>query len=149
MILCYASWACALTRRTIFPEFGHVGQQDQMISIIKGMETGQLADGDLMVMVAAGTGYAWGASVVVGINADRVAVSPAARTALGGRPVLLFARAGAAVAVWDTAAEAGQAVVAEITAAGGQAAFFRVNVTVQAEVEAAARRWPSASAKSS
>ena len=43
---------------------GHVGQQDQMISIIKGMETGQLADGDLMVMVAAGTGYAWGASVV-------------------------------------------------------------------------------------
>ncbi len=45
-------------------EFGHVGQQDQMISIIKGQEMGRLKDGDLMVMVAAGTGYAWGASVV-------------------------------------------------------------------------------------
>ncbi len=45
-------------------EFGHVGQQDQMISMIKGQETGRLKDGDLMVMVAAGTGYAWGASVV-------------------------------------------------------------------------------------
>jgi 3-oxoacyl-[acyl-carrier-protein] synthase-3 len=45
-------------------EFGHVGQQDQMISIIKGQETGRLKDGDLMVMVAAGVGYAWGASVV-------------------------------------------------------------------------------------
>jgi 3-oxoacyl-[acyl-carrier-protein] synthase-3 len=45
-------------------DFGHVGQQDQMISIIKGQETDRLKDGDLMVMVAAGTGYAWGASVV-------------------------------------------------------------------------------------
>jgi 3-oxoacyl-[acyl-carrier-protein] synthase-3 len=45
-------------------DFGHVGQQDQMISIIKGLETGRLRDGDLMVMVAAGVGYAWGASVV-------------------------------------------------------------------------------------
>lgn len=45
-------------------EFGHVGQQDQMISMIKGQETGRLNDGDLMVMVAAGVGYAWGASVV-------------------------------------------------------------------------------------
>jgi len=45
-------------------EFGHVGQQDQALSIKKGLETGRLRDGNLMVMVAAGTGYAWGASVV-------------------------------------------------------------------------------------
>lgn len=45
-------------------EFGHIGQQDQIISIEKGLETGRLKDGDLMVMVAAGIGYAWGASVV-------------------------------------------------------------------------------------
>lgn len=45
-------------------EFGHVGQQDQAISICKGLETGRLKDGDLMVMVAAGIGYAWSASVV-------------------------------------------------------------------------------------
>ncbi len=45
-------------------EFGHIGQQDQAVSIKKGLETDRLKDGDLMVMVAAGTGYAWGASVV-------------------------------------------------------------------------------------
>ena len=45
-------------------EFGHIGQQDQAVSIKRGLETGRLKDGDLMVMVAAGIGYAWGASVV-------------------------------------------------------------------------------------
>ena len=45
-------------------EFGHIGQQDQAVSIKKGLETGRLRDGDLMVMVAAGIGYAWGAGVV-------------------------------------------------------------------------------------
>jgi 3-oxoacyl-[acyl-carrier-protein] synthase-3 len=44
--------------------YGHIGQQDQMVSIEKGLESGRLKDGDLMVMVAAGIGYAWGASVV-------------------------------------------------------------------------------------
>ena len=45
-------------------DFGHIGQQDQALSIKKGLETGRLHDGDLMVMVAAGVGYAWGAGVV-------------------------------------------------------------------------------------
>lgn len=45
-------------------EFGHLGQQDQMVSIQKGLETGRLKAGDLMVIVAAGIGYAWGASIV-------------------------------------------------------------------------------------
>lgn len=45
-------------------EFGHVGQQDQAISILEGLASGRLRDGDLMVMVAAGIGYAWSASVV-------------------------------------------------------------------------------------
>ncbi|MGB8646228.1 MAG: 3-oxoacyl-ACP synthase [Anaerolineae bacterium] len=45
-------------------DYGHVGQQDQAISIKKGLETGRLKDGDLMVMVAAGVGYGWAASVV-------------------------------------------------------------------------------------
>jgi 3-oxoacyl-[acyl-carrier-protein] synthase-3 len=45
-------------------EFGHIGQQDQAISIIKGLELGRLQDGMVMVMVAAGIGYAWSASVV-------------------------------------------------------------------------------------
>lgn len=45
-------------------DFGHIGQQDGIISIVKGLESGRLKDGDLMVMVAAGIGYTWGASVV-------------------------------------------------------------------------------------
>ncbi|MCS6898629.1 MAG: 3-oxoacyl-ACP synthase [Myxococcales bacterium] len=45
-------------------EYGHLGQQDQALSILKGLELGRLRDGMLMVMVAAGIGYAWSASVV-------------------------------------------------------------------------------------
>ncbi len=44
--------------------YGHIGQQDQALSIQLGLETGRLKDGDVMVMVAAGIGYAWSASVV-------------------------------------------------------------------------------------
>jgi 3-oxoacyl-[acyl-carrier-protein] synthase-3 len=45
-------------------DYGHIGQQDQALSIKKGLETGRLKEGDLMVMVAAGVGYGWAASVV-------------------------------------------------------------------------------------
>jgi 3-oxoacyl-[acyl-carrier-protein] synthase-3 len=45
-------------------EYGHIGQQDQALSIKKGLELGRLRDGMVMVMVAAGIGYAWSASVV-------------------------------------------------------------------------------------
>lgn len=45
-------------------EFGHIGQQDGVFSIEKGLESRRLRAGDVMVMVAAGIGYAWGASVV-------------------------------------------------------------------------------------
>ncbi len=45
-------------------EYGHIGQHDQALSIKKGLESGRLRDGMVMVMVAAGIGYAWSASVV-------------------------------------------------------------------------------------
>ncbi|MGH2543394.1 MAG: 3-oxoacyl-ACP synthase [Ardenticatenaceae bacterium] len=45
-------------------DYGHMGQQDQSLSLKKGLASGRLQDGDLMVMVAAGIGYAWSASVV-------------------------------------------------------------------------------------
>ena len=45
-------------------EYGHIGQQDQPLSIRLGLEAGRLRDGMVMVMVAAGVGYAWSASVV-------------------------------------------------------------------------------------
>jgi glucose 1-dehydrogenase len=44
---------------------------------------------------------------------------------------------GAAVALWDLADGAGQALAAELTGAGGQALYLRCNVAVKAEVDAA------------
>jgi len=67
---------------------------------------------------------------------DRVAVVTGGANGIGRETALAFARAGAAVAVWDMAEEAGQVVVAEIERAGGKASFFKVNVAQQAEVEA-------------
>ena len=68
---------------------------------------------------------------------DRVAIVTGGANGIGRETALAFARAGAAVAVWDMAEEAGQAVVAEIEQSGGKATFFKVNVASQADVEAA------------
>lgn len=45
-------------------EYGHTGEQDAMFSIKEGLAQGRLRDGDLMVIVAAGIGYVWGAAAV-------------------------------------------------------------------------------------
>ncbi len=45
-------------------DYGHIGQQDAMFSIAEGLRQGRLKAGDLMVIVAAGIGYAWGAACV-------------------------------------------------------------------------------------
>lgn len=45
-------------------EYGHIGEQDTIISIVEGLRQGRLHDGDLMVMVGAGIGYVWGATCV-------------------------------------------------------------------------------------
>ena len=68
---------------------------------------------------------------------NRVAVVTGGANGIGRETALTFAQAGAAVAVWDMAEEAGLAVVAEIESGGGRAAFYKVNVSAQAEVEAA------------
>jgi 3-oxoacyl-[acyl-carrier-protein] synthase-3 len=44
--------------------YGHVGEQDSIINIIEGVKQGKLKEGDLMVIVAAGVGYVWGAACV-------------------------------------------------------------------------------------
>ena len=44
--------------------YGHTGQVDFMISLHEGLQQGKLKDGDLMVAIAAGIGYVWGAVVV-------------------------------------------------------------------------------------
>lgn len=42
-------------------EFGHHGQNDQILSLELGIEEGRLKDGDLVLMISAGIGYAWDA----------------------------------------------------------------------------------------
>lgn len=44
--------------------YGHMGQQDQPLVCVEAERRGLLHDGDLMVMVAAGIGYAWSAAAV-------------------------------------------------------------------------------------
>ncbi|MBI3140825.1 MAG: 3-oxoacyl-ACP synthase [Rhodocyclales bacterium] len=45
-------------------DYGHIGQVDAVLSLHEGLGSGRLKDGDLMVMIAAGIGYVWGATVV-------------------------------------------------------------------------------------
>src|SRR5579859_1979024 len=68
---------------------------------------------------------------------SRSAIVTGGANGIGRATALAFARAGAAVAVWDVTEAAGRAVAAEIEAAGGQAEYFKVNVAAQSEVEAA------------
>jgi 3-oxoacyl-[acyl-carrier-protein] synthase-3 len=44
--------------------YGHIGEQDSIINMIEGVKQGRLRDGDLMMIVAAGIGYVWGAACV-------------------------------------------------------------------------------------
>ncbi len=57
---------CGLTEeQSVYnADIGHVGEQDSIINIIRGLEQGRLKDGDLMAIVGAGIGYVWGATCV-------------------------------------------------------------------------------------
>lgn len=44
--------------------YGHTGQVDFMISLHEGLKQEKLKDGDLMVAIAAGIGYVWGAVAI-------------------------------------------------------------------------------------
>jgi len=43
---------------------GHIGEQDAIINIEAGIETGRLKSGDTMAVIAAGIGYVWGGAIV-------------------------------------------------------------------------------------
>lgn len=45
-------------------DYGHIGQIDQILSLQLAEQQGKLRDGDIVVLVSAGIGYAWGATVV-------------------------------------------------------------------------------------
>jgi len=52
------------SRTTYLDEYGHIGQNDQLISIQLGVAAGKIHDGDNLVLVGAGLGFVWAASVV-------------------------------------------------------------------------------------
>ncbi|GAA0314353.1 ketoacyl-ACP synthase III [Bacillus carboniphilus] len=45
-------------------EYGHIGQMDQILSLELALEAGKIKDGDVVVLVSAGIGYAWASTVV-------------------------------------------------------------------------------------
>ncbi|MFD1926677.1 3-oxoacyl-ACP synthase [Sporosarcina siberiensis] len=49
---------------TYLNEYGHIGQIDQILSLELAEKAGKLRDGDVIVLVSAGIGYAWGAITV-------------------------------------------------------------------------------------
>lgn len=49
---------------TYLNHYGHLGQVDQVLSLLLAQEDGRLKDGDLAVLVAAGVGYVWNALVL-------------------------------------------------------------------------------------
>lgn len=59
-----AELGLAPERAVYLEDYGHLGQVDFMVSLHEGLQRGRLRDGDLMVAIAAGIGYVWGAVVV-------------------------------------------------------------------------------------
>ncbi len=51
-------------RTTYLDHMGHVGQNDQIISLEEGLKAGKINDGDHIVMVGAGIGFVWASAVV-------------------------------------------------------------------------------------
>jgi len=59
-----AELGLAPERAVYLEDYGHLGQVDFVVSLHEGLQRGRLKDGDLMVAIAAGIGYVWGAVVV-------------------------------------------------------------------------------------
>ncbi|CCU83740.1 MULTISPECIES: 3-oxoacyl-ACP synthase [Mesotoga] len=49
---------------TYLDYYGHLGQNDQILSIELGLREGKIKDGDVVVMVGAGLGFVWAATTV-------------------------------------------------------------------------------------
>jgi 3-oxoacyl-[acyl-carrier-protein] synthase-3 len=45
-------------------DYGHMGQMDQILSLELGLQQRKIKDGDVVVLVSAGIGYAWGATTI-------------------------------------------------------------------------------------
>jgi 3-oxoacyl-[acyl-carrier-protein] synthase-3 len=45
-------------------DYGHIGQIDQILSLHLALQTGQVKDGTVVCMLAAGIGYVWAANII-------------------------------------------------------------------------------------
>lgn len=53
------------SNQTIYLEdYGHLGQIDQILSLHLALQTGQVKDGSIVCMLAAGIGYVWAANII-------------------------------------------------------------------------------------
>jgi 3-oxoacyl-[acyl-carrier-protein] synthase-3 len=51
--------------QTIYLEdYGHIGQIDQILSLHLALQSGQVKDGSVICMLAAGIGYVWAANII-------------------------------------------------------------------------------------
>ena len=79
------------------------------------------------------------ANRLAGRLAEKTALITGAGSGIGRESALLFAREGARVVVVDVQDPAGEAVAAEIAAAGGEAIYVRADVSRAADAEAMVR----------
>ncbi|RPF50591.1 3-oxoacyl-ACP synthase [Aquisalibacillus elongatus] len=54
----------SLDQSIYLEDYGHIGQMDQIISLELALKQGKVKEGDVVVFVSAGIGYAWGANVI-------------------------------------------------------------------------------------
>jgi 3-oxoacyl-[acyl-carrier-protein] synthase III len=54
----------SLDQSVYLEDYGHIGQIDQILSLELALEQGKIKNGDLVVLVSAGIGYAWGATTI-------------------------------------------------------------------------------------
>ena len=52
------------TQTTYLDEYGHLGQNDQVLSLELGLAAGKVRDGSTIVFVGAGLGFVWAATVI-------------------------------------------------------------------------------------
>lgn len=45
-------------------DYGHIGQIDQILSLHLALKSGQVKDGTVISMIAAGIGYVWAANII-------------------------------------------------------------------------------------
>jgi len=56
--------ALGIERAAYLDDTGHMSGVDSLLALDRAARAGELADGDLVLLLAAGTGYTWAATVI-------------------------------------------------------------------------------------